>query len=137
MKQISKKIALLCVIITILAMLCSCRPSDFTEYFDTTFMYNTSFILGKNSNEIQEKYGEFDKVMPHAGFSTNLSECKNDEGLYINCTAAYFTGEGHTDLSIISILFFPTFDEYYLIYFDSDGIAYKVDKHHSFLDAAL
>ena len=131
MKQMSKKIPLLlCILLIISNVFCSCSKPD-PYKIDTTFYYNDALIMGKNSNDIQAMYGEFDKVKPQA-YITNLSECKNNEGLYVNCIAGYFTGAGHDDFSIVSLLLFPVYDEYYLIYFDGDGIAYKIEKHRTF-----
>ena len=80
MKKISKKIALLCVIILILATFCSCRPSNYSKHFDTTFLFDVNWMIGKNSNEIQKRYGVFD--------NNNIPD---QEKTYIDAVGMYLT----------------------------------------------
>lgn len=122
MKKISKKIALLCVIILILATFCSCRPSNYSKHFDTTFLFDVNWMIGKNSNEIQKRYGVFD--------NNNIAL---QEKTYIDAVGMYLTGKGVSDLSF-KLFLRPVNDEYIYIYFDSNGIAYKVETRVEIFD---
>ena len=67
-------------------------------------------IIGKDSSEIQDKYGQFDCVqMPH-----------DTDGLYKNTTCSYFITDKH-------VSFLGTTPPYmFSIRFDASGIAYEI-----------
>ena len=74
--------------------------------------YNVNWIIGKNSDQIQARYGEFDwkpKDVP-------------EDGLYRNCYCTYYLRVDQVDWSER----LP--DEYLRIYFDENGIAYAAKK---------
>ena len=72
-------------------------------------------MIGKNSNEIQKRYGVFD--------NNNIPD---QEKTYIDAVGMYLTGKSVSDLSF-KLFLRPVNDEYIYIYFDSNGIAYKVE----------
>ena len=74
---------------------------------DTTFIFDESWIFGKNSDEIQAKYGKFDQIGK-----------LNEQGLCYDSCCSYST-QDFPDIGL---------KESYVIYFDSDGIAYKIVK---------
>ncbi|MGM9641833.1 MAG: hypothetical protein ACI3XI_01355 [Eubacteriales bacterium] len=69
--------------------------------------YDEKSIVGRPSSVIIEQYGEFDLV---------LDPSKLLDGEYRNISCGYLTGEG----------------EYYMISFDSDGIAFKTEADVKF-----
>lgn len=68
--------------------------------------YDENWILGKSYDEIVEKYGEFDEIR-----HTPLGVVKS---------GWYLTRDSGTDY----------LDEYYAIFFDSDGIAVEIREKH-------
>ena len=99
-----KKIVSLFIITAILCVLSGC---------ESDWRYDKEWIVGKNSKQIQARYGEFD------GHTEDVSE----DGLYKDCICIYF-------LQIDA----RTWDErlpneYLYIVFDSDGIARKAYKY--------
>lgn len=75
--------------------------------------YNVDWIIGKDANEIQSRYGKFD------GHPQDIP----DDGLYKNCTCSYSLPVGH------QLFGDPLPEEFLYIYFDDAGIAYKVYKY--------
>ena len=73
--------------------------------------YDEDWIIGKTSSEIVEKYGEFDLCF-------GKTELRAD-GNYYNGACGYMTKK-------IDPGIYPS-DEYYMIYFDEEGKAYKVE----------
>ncbi len=63
--------------------------------------YDESLIIGRRSSAVIEKYGEFDLV---------LDPQKLIDGEYRNISCGYLTAEG----------------EYFMISFDQNGIAFKI-----------
>lgn len=74
--------------------------------------YNTEWIIGKTSSEIEKRYGIFDQAPTSPEFQK--------DGNYISCRCGYTTKEEHVGFLGTD----PT--EYFVIYFDSEGKAYKV-----------
>ena len=72
--------------------------------------YNAEWIIGKTADEIIERYGEFDRTM--------AKEYGIREGAYLT------KAEGWLPLGDVD----PA--EYYVIYFNSDGLACAVEKNH-------
>ena len=99
-----KKTISLCIIIAILCVLSSC---------ESDWRYNKEWIVGKNSKQIQARYGKFD------GHTEDVCE----DGLYKDCIGIYFlqidTRNWDERLP----------NEYLYIVFDSDGVARKVYKY--------
>ena len=75
--------------------------------------YNVDWIVGKNSKQIQARYGEFD------GHPLDVPE----DGLYRDCHCVYYVQVGGRQLFGDRL---P--DEFLYIYFDEEGIAYKATK---------
>ena len=93
-----------CAILLLLCALClSCLTS--------CSRYDEDWILGKTSSEIVEKYGEFDLCF-------GGTELRAD-GNYYDGACGYVTKEIDPEI-------YPS-DEYYMIYFDEEGKAYKVE----------
>ena len=78
-------------------------------------MFDVNWMIGKNSNEIQKRYGVFD--------NNNIPD---QEKTYRDAVGMYLTGKSVSDLSF-KLFLRPVNDEYIYIYFDSNGIAYKVE----------
>lgn len=72
--------------------------------------YNAEWIIGKTADEIIERYGEFDRTM--------AKEYGIREGAYLT------KAEGRLPLGDVD----PA--EYYVIYFNSDGLACAVEKNY-------
>lgn len=77
-------------------------------------VYDTQWMIGKNSDEIQARYGQFDYHSEEAA----------EDGLYKDCVCFYLVQTNETDL-----FGDPLPDERLYIYFDADGIAYEAYKH--------
>ncbi len=75
--------------------------------------YKEADFLGKTSLEIEEKFGKFEQIFSRA----------DTDGLYRNCACGYITKD--------AVRGFLGTDppEYFLVYFDSDGIAYECRKN--------
>jgi hypothetical protein len=77
--------------------------------------YNVNWIIGKDSDQIQARYGEFDwtpKDVP-------------EDGLYRNCCCSYnlvYNQRHWTDGRRVP-------NEFLEIYFDENGVAYKAEKY--------
>ena len=76
--------------------------------------FDKEWIIGKTSAEIEQKYGAFDISMMPLG---------EGDILYRNCGCGYMTKRGVQGLSGT-----PT-DEFFMIYFDSDGIACEIKEN--------
>lgn len=73
--------------------------------------YDKNAFIGYNSNEIAMKYGDFDIV----------TDGPQGDGLYCHCKCGYISRETQKDN-------FGTIPpEYFMIYFDENGIAYKCE----------
>ena len=76
--------------------------------------YDKEWIIGKTSLEIEARYGEFDLC----------ENIRSPDGLYRNSNCGYMTKEGKAG-------FFGTPpDKFLSIYFDSNGIAYKIKENY-------
>lgn len=95
-----------CIIILILVLLMSL-------FFCTSCtQYDTEWIIGKTSSEIEKRYGIFDNAPTSPEFQK--------DGNYINSRCGYIAKEEYVG-------FFGTYpNEYFVIYFDSEGKAYKI-----------
>lgn len=83
----------------------------FQYYHPTYYKYNDRFIIGNSIENIEDRYGP----LQFEGYTT--------DGLRVG---RYFADEGVPDIDIAA-LWRPTYDLYYYIYFNADGIAQKVD----------
>lgn len=72
--------------------------------------YDEDWIIGKTYYEVIEKYGDFD-----------LQYSTDAQG--VNCACGYLTGTN------LSNLWEELPDEFFMIYFDDDGVAYRVEKN--------
>ena len=114
MKIAMKICAMLLITVMLLTSLTSCVffkrmeltvKSVWKHVIDKEFLYIDSWIIGKNSDQIQKLYGEFDKK----------GKSINQDGLYYDCVCGYYTRKNENGFKL------------YLIYFDSDGIAYLTE----------
>ena len=69
--------------------------------------YTEDDFLGLTSSEIIEKYGDFDRKRG----------APDEDGLYRDCACGYLITEKETDF------FGTTPPEYFMIYFDENGVA--------------
>lgn len=100
----------LCLLLLICALLCSmsgCRRFD----------YDPDWIIGKNSAEIQKRYGAFDFCNAEA----------SDDGLVRDCVATYYIRKDAKQL-----FGDPLPDIKFHIWFDETGIAYKAYRREDF-----
>ena len=107
MKTSNKLFLSFVLVVIALTLLASC--SDKFKYG-----YDTKWIIGKKSSEIVERYGEFDTC-------TGIPEDCFIDGEWRKCGLGYKTFEGTA-----GFLGTPP-DEYYMIWFDSEGIAKRVE----------
>lgn len=70
--------------------------------------YSEDDFIGLTSKQIVEKYGDFDRKQGSP----------NDEGLYSDCACGYLISEAEKGF------FGTTPPEYFMIYFDANGIAH-------------
>ncbi len=94
----TKKLFLLCFLLIFLLSGCGKK-------------FNSDNYIGKNSVEIIDEYGEFDYVIGEA----------NDGGLYKNTKCGYTSKDEQVGFLGTSE------EEFYFIYFDERGVAYKCD----------
>lgn len=112
--KLSKKYLIFIVIVILLASLTSCSVNKF---IDKSYMYDSKQIIGRSSEEIQSKYGIFD-----------FTDVKlNEKGSYCDGWCGYLTANGINDIDFY-MLIAPTYDEYYLIHFDKNGLADTIEK---------
>ncbi len=93
-------------------MLCGVMLLSF--YACTAEPYDEEWIIGKTSEEIKEKYGEFD----------HTHNDPSEDGLYRDTSCGYLT----KDKKVGSLGTSP--EEYYMIRFDSEGRAVSIEKDH-------
>ena len=93
-----KKYVLFTVIVLITLCFSGCDKEQYTE----------DEIIGLTSFEIVEKYGDFDRKQ---GFP-------DEDGLYRDCACGYLISEKEVGF------FGTTPPEYFMIYFDEDGVAH-------------
>lgn len=109
----NNKYLIIVAISILLSLLTSCTVYKF---IDKSYIYDSEYILGKTSAEIQDKYGVFD-----------LMEAElNEDGLYCDGWCRYLTAKGINDIDLY-MLIAPTYDEYYSIHFDANGVADKIE----------
>ena len=116
MKQRLRAIMLILLTVLTISMLSGCtvikwKAEKVWRYVDKTFLYDEDWIIGKNSNEIQEKYGEF--------YSHGTED---EDGLIRNGWGEYITAVGVPDINLYMFIA-PNADEYYRIHFDENGLA--------------
>lgn len=70
--------------------------------------YSEGEIIGLTSSEVVEKYGDFDRKQG----------TPDEEGLYRDCACGYLISEKRVGF------FGTTPPEYFMIYFDGDGVAH-------------
>ena len=122
MKIAMKICAMLLVMVVLLCVLNSCDlHNKLYEFWDKTHLYEDEFIIGRNSKEIQEKYGAFDRA----------EITINEDGLYCDGWCWYLTAEGYDEIGIFMFIA-PVYNEYYAIHFDENGIADITEQraHH-------
>ena len=81
---------------------------------ESDWRYDKDWMIGKSSEQIQFRYGKFDKADGEAG----------SDGLYRDCKCTYVLVTGHREFYTGD----AEPDEYLSIYFDEYGIAYEVYK---------
>lgn len=77
--------------------------------------YDEDFVMGKTSQEIIERYGDFDYLE-----YSDVDGYSEEGGLYRNCKTGYVTKTEKGEAV-----------EYFAISFDENGIAYKVEKNYT------
>ena len=105
MNKITFRISVLLILLSfIIVTCCSCVDEK----------YDKKWIIGKTSSEIEERYGKFDIL---------LNDEKDENGNYINEGCGYLTKKARTG-------FLGTDpDEFLIIYFDENGVAYKIKEN--------
>ena len=101
MNRFKKTILILISLFLLLSMLSSCSAAS---------KYRKNWIIGRHYEEVIERYGKFDLIRDTAKI--------NEEGDYSNTACGYFLKEEVSG------------DIFYLIYFNSEGIAYEVNKNY-------
>ena len=104
---------ILIVVLVLFLVICLFFGTEIERWF-AALKFDEEWIIGKNSSEIEEKYGKFDF----------LSVDRKSDGKIYRGKAGYLTKEEHTGYLGTD----P--EEFYVIYFDSDGIAYKTQKNY-------
>ncbi len=99
--KITKK-AIVIIVITIIITFTIVPAGVYWYNHPTHYLYNDRWIIGKSASEIEEKYGEFEKHF------------SNSSGYCVKPSRIDWWGDA-------------TWPEYYMIYFDENGIAYKVE----------
>lgn len=112
--KLNNKYLIFVALAILLSLLTSCSVHKF---IDKSYMYDSDQIIGKSSDEIQDRYGNFDFI--DAKF--------NEDGSYCDGWCGYLTANGINDIDFY-MLIAPIYDEYYLIHFDEDGVADKIEK---------
>ena len=100
--KISKK-TIIAIITTIIVFLIIALIGVYWYNHPTHCFYEDRWIIGKNADQIEQRYGEFDK---HFGSSS--------KGYCVKPSTTDWWGDA-------------TWPEYYMVYFDESGKAYKVD----------
>lgn len=98
---IRNRIGLLASLFCIIFFIESCAASQ---------KYDEEWILGKTYSQIVEEYGEFDL-------------CSSVDAQGINCACGYLTGTN------LRNMWEELPDEFFMIYFDDSGVAYRVKKN--------
>lgn len=104
---------ILLVVLVLLLVIWLFFGTEISRWF-AALKFDEDWIIGKNSSEIEEKYGKFDF----------LAVDKRSDGKIYRGAAGYLTKEKHVGYLGTD----P--EEFYAIYFDSDGIAYKTEKNY-------
>ena len=89
--------------ITVIIILVIALISFYWYNHPTHYLYEDRWIIGKKADQIEQRYGEFDK---HFGSSS--------KGYCVKKSATDWWGDA-------------TWPEYYMIYFDENEKAYKVE----------
>ena len=114
MKQAIRISAIVLITVMLLTSLSSCAffgkmelivESVWKRVINKRFLYIDSWIIGKNSDQIQKIYGEFHQK----------GRSVNQDGLYYDCACGYYTIKNENGFTL------------YKIFFDSNGIAYKIE----------
>ncbi len=102
-----KKFKWLMIVLTVIVLIIGGR-------YLWIYRYNKHWIMGKTSSEVAERYGKFD----------HWAAKINDDGNYYDGRAMYITVKNkvYNPLDINCCQ-----DEWFVIYFDSEGLAYKCD----------
>ena len=100
--KITKK-AVVIIVITMITTFTIALASVYWYNHPTHYLYNDHWIIGKSISEIEKRYGVFDK---HFGNSS--------KGYCVKPSTTDWWGDA-------------TWPEYYMIYFNENGKAYKVD----------
>ena len=75
--------------------------------------YDKDWIIGKTSSEVEERYGKFDLCLNHKN---------NENGNYYSTGCGYMTKQHKSTATM--------YDEFFMIYFDENGIAYKFKENY-------
>ena len=91
-----------CILFVVIVAILLCFSSCGTKY-----KYDADEVVGLTSIQIVEKYGDFDRKQGSTG----------EDGLYRDCACGYLIFEKRVGF------FGTTPPEYFMIYFNEDGIA--------------
>ena len=86
-------------------LMVGCSPND---------KFDAEWIIGKTAEEIEERYGEFDKIKSNYGAYKTFHK-SSDEDIFEKMYQFFVDCPGIEDL-------------YYVIYFDSYGYAYSIKR---------
>lgn len=95
------------IAITIIAVLTFTLIGVYWHNHPTHYLYEDRWVIGKNADQIEQRYGSYDI---------------NWETIYGSLIKGYCVKPSTTDWWGDA-----TWPEYYMIYFDENGKAYKVD----------
>lgn len=109
MNRRNKKFFVLCLIfVCCIVATCSCSMNK------AKGSYDQDWIIGKTSQEIEDRYGKFDI-------------CLNEEKIEKN----YFeTGCGYLTKEQEKGAFGTSSDEFLMIFFDANGVAYRIEENY-------
>lgn len=87
---------------------CSCSHSGAGK------LYDKDWIIGKTSSEVEERYGKSDICLDKTKTGDN----------YVETGCGYLTGQK------LKGLFGTSTDEFLMIFFDADGVAYGIEEDY-------
>lgn len=105
--KITKK-AIVIIVIVVVIILAIVFIGVYRHNHPTHYLYNDNWIIGKSVYEIEQRYGSYDF---------------NSETIHGTLLKGYLVKRQSTDWWWGDVIW----PEYYMIYFDEDGKAYKVD----------
>lgn len=106
MKKANKKTTILIIILTIIVFV-ALIVGIYWHNHPTHYLYKDSWIIGKTAEQIEERYGTYD-------YDSQTTHDLLIKGYCVKHSMTDWWGD-------------PTWPEYYMIYFDENGEAYKVE----------